>query len=287
MAKEDVKFIDYSSKILTKLDGKISNENFDDLVKQHAKLIANSKVMDENVFIQAIEVKNSKIINDYIEGLSPNFSEEIIFNFIKQEDNKLILGATSGLMAKALQKGYVDSSQNPIVVQGLIITSDNKIVLGVRNKPKFREKLPDEKNDFKIMLCPAGYATFNKLGNVLHPFYKELKEELGLECSDLSKIELLGYNRDLNFTEGIRITFLANTNLTFDLVKKRWNNADNFWEYIELISLEFNKESIIGFLNETDFFVYSQKARGIINSSVEPPLNHIINLKYFKKLKCD
>lgn len=215
------------------------------------------------------------MLHEYIPGIDPDFPQEIIFNLINYHNSKLILGVTTGLMAKALQRGYKNPTQNPIVIQGLLLTRDNRLVLGVRSKPSFRDNLPDEFFDHKIMFCPAGYATFNADGNLQKPFYKELREELGLTKDDITEIRMLGHNKDEGFTEGIRIFFYASTNLTFDDVVKRWKKAPHCWEYEDLIGIKYNKESIKKLLTTGDFSTFSEKANGLIASSVVPVLKFI------------
>ena len=217
---------------------------------------------------------NSK--NEFLKGISPNFRNEIIFNLDRYTDSSLQLGLTTGLMAKALQNGYIAKYEKPIVIQGLLISINNKIILGLRNKPKFREKLSDEKNDFKLMLCPAGYATFNKEGSLIRSFYKELKEEIGLYEKDIDNIKIFGHNHDVNFTEGIRITYIVFVNLSFNEIKKRWLKADHNWEYLGLIGLDTKKEGMRTFMKAKDFSCYHKRAKGIIDSSIKPVFNSLI-----------
>jgi len=257
---KDFIFVKYSKNLTTRLDKK----GLSTILKKHTELFAKSE-------------------NKFLKGISPNFRKEIIFNLENYKDDLLKLGLTTGLMAKALQNGFTAESEKPIVLQGLLVSRDNKIVFGLRNKPKFREKLPDEKNDFKIMLCPAGYATFNKDGSLIKPFYKELEEELGLREKDIDKIEIFGHNNDIGFTEGIRLTYIVFANLEFNEIKKRWKKADHSWEYIELIEIDFQEKTLADMIEAKDLSKYSKKARGIVYSSVEPPIIYIIKSNYFKK----
>ena len=256
----NLKFVKYSKNLTTQLDKKFNKsgeKDFNILLEKHTRLFTKSE-------------------NRFLKGINPNFKKEIIFNLDDYTRSSLKLGLTTGLMAKALQNGYVAKSEKPIVLQGLLITRDNKVVLGLRNKPKFREKLPDEKNDFKLMLCPAGYATFNKKKLLTKSFYKELEEELGLFESDIDKIEIMGHNNDIGFTEGIRLSIYAKTDLSFQEIKKKWKNAKHGWEYADLMGIEFTKDSISKLLRTKDFSAYSEKVNGLVDSSIRPVLEFIL-----------
>ena len=266
--------LDTGIKYFTKTDSS-------DLVEEHAKAIARYLKKDEDIFLQAIKKKDVGVLHEYIPGIDPDFSHEMIFTLTNYCDSRLVLGVTTGLMAKSLQIGYIDSAQNPVVVQGLLVTSDDKIVFGVRSKPNFRSKLPDEPFDYKIMLCPAGYATFNADGNLQKPFYKELYEELGLDENDIADLVMFGHHKDVGFTEGTRVLFHGLTDLTFDDVVRRWQKASHGWEYEELIGIECSEISIRELLSTNDFLTYSKKAKGLLKQSVVPILEYYLdNPKY-------
>lgn len=270
------KYIHYSQKVSTRLDNNI--QNFDKLVEQHVTSIAQSLNMNKDRFFKAVKTKDRIIINEYIPGLESDFCFEKIFNLKTIENGELIFNETSGLMAKALQKGYEDSSQNPVVVQGMVITSDNKLVFGVRSKPEFRKKLPDEPFDHKIMFCPAGYATFNSNADLHISFYNEMNEELNLTKNDIEKISIESQHRDIGFTNGIRITFAVNIKLSFDELIKKWKKAPHKWEYADLIGIEYTSNQILEFLKTNNYSRYSKKANGIVTSSVTPVLENIFKI---------
>lgn len=273
--RSNLDFIAHNCKSYSELDGGVKHftkTDFSDLVESHARAIARYIKKDEDIFLQAIKEKDATILHKYVPGIDPNFSHEMIFNLLNYSDSRLVLGITTGLMAKTLQVGYQDPTQNPIVVQGLLVTSDDKIVFGVRSKPNFRSKLPDEPFDYKIMLCPAGYATFNADGNLQKPFYKELYEELGLDENDITNLVMFGHHKDTGFTEGTRIFFYALTNLSFDDIVRRWKKAPHGWEYEELIGIKCSEVSIRKFLSTSDFLTYSKKTNGLLMQSVTPVL---------------
>jgi ADP-ribose pyrophosphatase YjhB (NUDIX family) len=269
-------FIAYNYKSYSELDEEVKHftkTDFSDLIESHARAIARYIKKDADIFLQAIKEKDATILHKYVPGIDPNFSHEMIFNLVNYSSSRLVLGVTTGLMAKSLQIGYNDPTQNPIVVQGMLTTSDDKIVFGVRSKPKFRSKLPDEPFDYKIMLCPAGYATFNADGNLQKPFYKELYEELGLDENDITDLVMFGQHKDTGFTEGTRIFFNALTHLSFDDIVRRWKKAPHGWEYADLIGIEFTEASISRLLTTKDFSAYSEKANGLVDPSIRPVLD--------------
>jgi hypothetical protein len=257
----NLNFIKYQKNISVRL-----NKKFD-----------NFKEKDFNLILDKHTNSFSKSEDKFLKGINPNFKKEMIFSMEKYSDDLIELGLTTGLMAKALQNDYKNKYEKPIVLQGLLISRDNKILFGLRNKPKFRKNLPDEKNDYKIMLCPAGYATFNKEISLIKSFYKELEEELGLYEKDIGKIVIFGHNKDIGFTEGIRITYVVFTKLEFSEIKKRWEKADHSWEYLELIGIDAKEEDIRALFEAEDLSVYHKSAKGIIVSSITPVLDFLIS----------
>ena len=280
-----VKYDDEISIELNKKDYRPTNENLNCLFESHVKTIANYFNKDFERCFQAIKNKNKKLINEFIPGLNPSFAQELIFNLNNYEDGKITLGITTGVMAKALQVGYKTPGLNPIIMQGLTITSDNKIVLGVRSKPSFRANLPDELNDYKIMLCPAGFATFNKNIDLKKSFYKELIEELGIIKNDVTNLEMFGQYKDTGFANGKRIIYTVHLNITFDRVVERWKNASHGWEYLDLINIDYNSDSIYNFLTTTDYSRHHRRARGLFVPAIKPVFEYLIKNPEFLESK--
>jgi len=278
--KEYQRFVPYNTKINIRLEEKIKSFTDTDLVNltyEHAKTISRYLEKPEEDFIQAITQSDSETIGKYVEGLSPRFAKEIIYNLLRfdEETNTLNIGLTTGIMARSIRLGYKIKKQKPIVVQGLLITKDNKILLGIRSKSKLRINLPDEPFDYKIILCPAGYAKYNKEGSLEKPFYSELEEELGLKKESVINLNLIGHNTDISFAKGLRLTFLTHIDSSFEDIIKNWRNASDSWEHKELIGIENNRISIIKFLETKDFSDY--QARGLIKPSVIPVLEYILD----------
>lgn len=280
-----VKYRDNVSIDFNKKKNRLITENPDYLVHLHVKQISNYFDRDFNISIQAINDMDQELVNEFIPGLNPKFASEIIFTIESYNNGKVELGLTTGVMVKALQKGYEDSNQNPIIQQGLTITSDNKIVLGIRAKPSFRKNLPDEPNDYKIMLCPAGFATFNKNIDLKKSFYKELIEELGIIKNDVTNLEMFGQYKDTGFANGKRIIYTVHLNITFDRVVERWKNASHGWEYLDLINIDYNSDSIYNFLTTTDYSRHHRRARGLFVPAIKPVFEYLIKNPEFLESK--
>lgn len=274
----DWNFVKYGDNVSFILDDKekklIGDSN--SLIESHVREIANYFNKNVAEVLQAIRDMDGKKITKFIPGLSPSFANEILFTLEDYDDGVVTLGLTSGVMAKALQKGYENPTQNPIIQQGLTITSDNKIVLGIRAKPSFRANLPDEPNDYKIMLCPAGFATFNKDIDLKKSFYVELDEELGLTKGDIAKIIMFGQHKDIGFSKGKRVIYVVHLKIPFDSVVERWKKASHGWEYLDLINIDYNSDSVYNFLITTDYSRYHRRARGLFVPAIKPIFEYLI-----------
>ena len=252
---------------------------FKKLLNTHAINIAKSLSKDTKPILNAIKTKDTEILNEYVPGIDIDFIEEPIFTFHSYKNNELVLGVTSGLMAKAIQRNILyDDLYCPLLVQGVLITRDNKIVLGVRNKPDFRKDLNDEPYDHKIMFCPAGYATYNENIDITESYFKELEEELGINKRYVNNISIIGHFKDIGFTGGVKLVILTNIKLNFDRVVEKWETADHCWEYEEVFSIKNDITSIKNPFTE-DFFTDSKYAKGVIWPTVFPILKYLHDQK--------
>ncbi|MCK5282793.1 MAG: hypothetical protein KAK00_05270 [Nanoarchaeota archaeon] len=256
-----------------------TERDLSNLVEEHARKIARHLGKDENKLVQAIVEENKKTINDYIPGLSPQFAQEEIYNLegFDPTTERLTLGITTGLMAKALQNVYKDQdpTQNPIVLQGILITKDEKIVLGIRSKPNFRANQPDEPFDYKIMPIPAGYALLHEEKNLTQLFYLELNEESGLHEENIASLSIIYNHDDIGFTGGKRITLLAYTNNSFREVEESWRNAPHSWEYEGLLEIECSSKAMRELLTTRNFSKYHEKAKGLLEPTIVPVFEYI------------
>ncbi len=92
----------------------------------------------------------------------------------------------------------------PLSVDGLVLTSDNKFVYGIRG---------GDVRSGKVGIVPAGVLTNpNKGTNPVHgSFYEELREEAGIERDSVEDTLLLGYQTDPNFIKGMHFVLFGKT----------------------------------------------------------------------------
>lgn len=247
--------------------------------------------------------KQQTEIGQEVPNLSPSFASEPIFNLVDYNPSTgvYLVNVTTGTMAKALQNVHKgkDPSQKPIVVQGIVRSDDGFLVMGIRGYPKSRTTL--EGTDLNIMFTPAGYAKFDSTNPSLDAnLYTEAHEEIGLEQTDIKSLRMYGHHKDHGWTEGIRLTYLVDTGLTFEEVTRKWTGvepdfkgSDHAWEYTHLLPVknspedvskilagdfsDFEADSVIG---RTDSHAHTvdkgYRVRGLLEQSVVPPLAHYL-----------
>lgn len=138
--------------------------------------------------------------------------------------------AISSYRFQAMKQGLVKQEGSQAYVNGVLITSDEKIVLGVRNS-KFLNNL--------ISVVPAGSLRADKSDDVLNnSFYSELEQELGVTGKDMDVIGLIGHQRFTKGEDTYVFTYGARTNLTFDQVKDMHPNAKDAQEHSRLLYLD-------------------------------------------------
>ena len=139
--------------------------------------------------------------------------KEVILKSMGNHDRfpneSLNLGVTNSYEIQAQRAGYL-AGLNPLMVLGVSITSDERLILGVR---------VGKVEAGKISLVPMGYASYSE-AFLQDPFYdgihQEIGEELGWESSQLSSLGLVGLvEGDINdptFNGSVLFTFLAKRN---------------------------------------------------------------------------
>ncbi|MBI4147020.1 hypothetical protein HY494_00015 [Candidatus Woesearchaeota archaeon] len=100
------------------------------------------------------------------------------------------------------------SGLKPLTVQGIVRTSDERILVGVRQ---------GFVQNGKVSLMPLGYAAAPAEGATGNPLFQQLyaeaAEEIGLTTDNFEDVRLLGYQTDPEFTQGINLVFLAQSKL--------------------------------------------------------------------------
>ena len=112
---------------------------------------------------------------------------------------ELELLATTSYHLQAVRRGGA-SDITPIGVEGLILTSDNKFVYGIRGGNVERGK---------ACVSPSGNLSNHHKGNnpLFATFYEELREELGIETRESNDPLLIGYETDPDFSKGVSFVF--------------------------------------------------------------------------------
>lgn len=224
-------------------------------------------------YLNNLAQKQAKLAGK-IRGLSKEFAVEPIYNLnnYNPTTGEVNVGITTGTAAKALQQGAKIEGQNPIVVNAVVMSADNKLIMGVRNKPEFRKHEPDEPYDYKLHFPTAGYAN-GKFQSLTDCLYSELKEELNLNPEDISETEFLGSHDDKGYGEGTRFFWSMKSNLTYKQIHEKWQDAEHKWEFSDLADVDADK--IPEFLQTTDYSTVHPQATGKIDGITVPVLKYL------------
>ena len=211
----------------------------------------------------------------------PNWKEFIpcTENFNEFPESQLILGIIDSYQIQAQRAGYI-SGLNPVMVSGISLTRDNRIILGVRGGTI-------EPN--KISLIPMGFVSYNPLysQNLLHDsVYAETEEELGWKKDQLDKTDLvglvLGDKNEPTYKNSVKFVFLLYNNITTSTeVLQRHNEAIIL--YNELTEKGLIKKEIEAQLIEKGFYESAWEHKRLL--SLEPSyqnLNRIVKEGLFK-----
>ncbi|MBS3158221.1 hypothetical protein J4206_02950 [Candidatus Woesearchaeota archaeon] len=151
---------------------------------------------------------------------------------VQYKDGRLYVQykAISSYRFQAMKQGLVKQEGSQGYVNGVLITSDERIVLGVRSS-MFLNNL--------ISVVPAGSLRADKSDDVLNnSFYSELEQELGVKGNDMDVIGLIGHQRFTQGEDTYVFTYGARTNLTYDEVKDRHPSAKDASEHSRLFYLD-------------------------------------------------
>ncbi len=164
-------------------------------------------------------------------------------------DKRLEFSVTTSYHAQMVRDHGMDDVR-PVTVQGVVLTSDGTIVLGVRGG--FIQ-------NGKVSMIPLGYVvapliTDKDSNPLLQQFYTESEEELGINKDQYRKVELIGYQTDPKFTHGINFVVSALTSLSEKEVRE-----------IRDTSFRIYKEAHDRILNETSD---KRKARSAAKQAV-------------------
>ncbi len=131
----------------------------------------------------------------------PNW-REVVLGLEKGVDEKCLkFLIISSYYIQALRKGKAEGIV-PVLVEGLILTDDNKFVYGIRGGNV-------EKG--KACIAPAGTMAYLPNNVIFSNFYGELNEELGVGKEKIRECKLVGYQTDPDFTKGINFILFGKT----------------------------------------------------------------------------
>lgn len=117
----------------------------------------------------------------------------------------LVLGVSTSYHAQAHREGFAETGELPVTVQGLVLSSDEYLVLGVR-----RGSVQGD----KISGIPLGYANARVEGHpIFANLYKESVEEAGVMKRDVKNSRIIGCQTDPEFTKGINIVAVMESTL--------------------------------------------------------------------------
>jgi len=182
--------------------------------------------------LKALEKETGKTRKEIL--YAPDFKEVGVYvKSIELRDGRLYchMAPVSSYRIQAIRKGFV-KQQHPIAaLNGVVITADNKIVLGVRNAQYFNNMLS---------VVPAGHFKLEsgRYNCLEESFYAELGEELGLGKNDLCSVKLIGHEHFTTPEDSVQFTYAARTELTFEEVQQRYEHAPHRDEHSRLQYLD-------------------------------------------------
>jgi len=130
--------------------------------------------------------------------------------------------ATTTYHVQAYRRGIVNDI-SPISVVGLTLTSDNKLVYGIRGG--------EVKSGFGSIVPGESVSIHHEGENlIIATYYGGLIEELGIGNDEIKDVKLLGYMTDPEFTKGINFVFYGKTKHRSSELKEIHRNAYSVYQ---------------------------------------------------------
>lgn len=202
-----------------------SNQNWNKYFKEILK-IYNYKI-DYNEAKAAINIPWwSNVLSDFTEIEYDEHSEQLYI--IQKESHSFI--------QQIVRKGILEEEVDIPSVMGIIVSEDNKIILGERGGLHFAGA---------IMTIPAGYVNYFEDNVLYQNFWKELKEELGLKKEEIQDYSLISYFPIKQIKSNTHFIFFMQCKYNFEEINKKWeNNAKDCGEHRQLIAIDNSRKSI-------------------------------------------
>ncbi len=134
---------------------------------------------------------------------------------------------------------------DPMSISGVLLTSDDLLVLGVRAGHTYRDT---------IMTIPAGFVEPSGAKNPLfNTFYRELAEEIGLSVGHISSAEFIGRVTDHEISKNTSYVVRARTNLSYAQVFDGWMKAIDNREHKFLYPITDNPGDVVKMLQRNKY----------------------------------
>lgn len=121
---------------------------------------------------------------------------------------------SSAYHSQAIRNHKIVEDEMPVTVIGVVESSDGYIMMGIR-----RGQIQGEQS----CVMPLGYTNPNK--HIVEQFNNEGHEEVGIFANEYSKVVVIGYQTDPDFTNGLNVVVYAKSTLTKDEIMKRHGEA--------------------------------------------------------------
>lgn len=173
---------------------------------------------------------------------------EILLYLEKPEDSyydgkklSLKFGINTCFESQALRKGLLKKPFIPVSADGVLISSDNKIPIGLRGGDVEKGKL------FSLPAGMTGYKSTYLINPLFDTFYDELSSETGLSSNDITSSSFIGLQYD-TISKGHSYVFKAKSNKTYDQIHESWKQAEDSWEHSELFPVGISSKEIYEFI---------------------------------------
>ena len=161
---------------------------------------------------------------------------------------KLYLAPMSSYDAQARRQGLV--TKRPLIVDGVLVSSDNYLMLGLRHGAN------------AINVIPTEYATYNpvdkrKSDPLTDAMRSGLEQEVGLDIErDMEFADVIGVFFDYEYTLGPNYVWELQSNKTAKQIVEMQEKAKDSWEYDKIFGIKNKPEVISEFVDSTEYSMF-------------------------------